>query len=55
MPVLNFPIDNAFISNINVGGDNFFIEHNQEFDFEEFEEFQTKARNRFNEIVIPVK
>ncbi len=55
MTVLNFPIDNAFISNINVGGDNFFIEHNQEFDFEEFEEFQTKARNRFNEIVTPVK
>ncbi|WP_270582002.1 hypothetical protein [Bacillus subtilis] len=51
MTVLNFPIDNAFISTINVGGDNFFIEHNQEFDFEEFEEFKTKARNRFNEIV----
>ncbi|CAH0308942.1 hypothetical protein SRABI96_04903 [Peribacillus sp. Bi96] len=51
MTVLNFPIDNAFISSINVGGDNFFIEHNQEFDFEEFEGFQTKARSRFNEIV----
>lgn len=49
MIVLNSPIDNAFISTINVEGNNFFIEHNQEFDFEEFEEFQTKVRNKFNE------
>lgn len=54
MTVLNFPIDNGFISTIDVGGENFLIEHNQVFDFEEFETFQAKARNKFNEIVTPV-
>lgn len=47
----NIPIDNTFISIIKVGDDNFFIEHNQDYDFEEFEEFQNKVRNIFVEIV----
>lgn len=48
--LLNYSIDNAFISSISVGEETFFIEHNEKYIFEEFEEFKSKVTVTFNKL-----
>ncbi|MFB1100530.1 DUF5677 domain-containing protein [Terribacillus sp. JSM ZJ617] len=48
-PIVNFSIEGVFLSKINVGSDDFLLEHNIEFNLKEFEEFQINAKNKFDE------